>query len=110
MRSHRAAWELTHGPVPDGLFVLHRCDNPPCCNPAHLFLGTRGDNNRDARAKGRHVHGERVGTAKVTENEVILMRGLAAGGILQKDLALIFGLQKMQVSRIVRRERWAHVA
>jgi len=54
LRSSRVAWELTHGPIADGLFVLHRCDNRPCCNPAHLFLGTAGDNIRDCVAKGRH--------------------------------------------------------
>lgn len=58
--SHRAAWTLAHGPIPDGMWVLHRCDNPPCCNPAHLFLGTVKDNVRDMHAKGRWASPVRV--------------------------------------------------
>lgn len=51
--SHRFAWELTNGKIPDGMFVCHHCDNPPCCNPAHLFIGTPKDNAQDAMKKGR---------------------------------------------------------
>jgi hypothetical protein len=53
--AHRISWEIHVGPIPDGLRVLHRCDNPPCCNPEHLFLGTSHDNTQDALRKGRLI-------------------------------------------------------
>ena len=55
---HRVSWEMSNGPIPNGMFVLHRCDNPPCVRPDHLFLGTKGDNNRDRVAKGRSAGGQ----------------------------------------------------
>ena len=59
VQTHRLAYELTYGPIPDGLFVMHSCDNPPCCNPAHLAVGTNADNVHDSMRKGRARSGSR---------------------------------------------------
>ena len=56
VRTHRAAWEVTHGPIPDGMHVLHHCDTPACCNPAHLYLGKDAENVADKIARGRAVN------------------------------------------------------
>lgn len=69
--SHRLAWELTHGPIENGLHVLHRCDNAPCCNPAHLFLGTHQDNMADMNAKGRNGT---AGTTRVPQTAYRIRR------------------------------------
>lgn len=78
--AHRVAWQLAFGPIPDGMFVCHRCDNPPCCNPEHLFLGTNADNMRDMVAKGREQpHGRGQETCKrdhpLSGDNVYLYRG-----------------------------------
>ena len=76
LRAHRFAWMLTHGPIPDEMLVCHKCDNPPCCNPSHLFLGTHLDNQRDKKAKGRCATGERNGAHTYPERRP---RGLRQG-------------------------------
>jgi hypothetical protein len=74
VETHRAAWEVTHGPIPDGLFVLHRCDNPPCCDPEHLFLGTDADNTADKVAKGRQARGLALPHTKLSDAQVAEIR------------------------------------
>jgi predicted HTH domain antitoxin len=69
-RAHKVAWILTNGPIPNGLMVCHKCDNPPCCNPNHLFLGTQTENMQDALAKGRHGHGT-TGRGRIHTEEAI---------------------------------------
>lgn len=74
VRAHRYAYTLAKGPITPGLVVMHSCDNPGCINPSHLSLGSRGDNNRDAKAKGRNASGERHGHARLTRRQVDAIR------------------------------------
>jgi len=91
---HRVTWVLTYGPVPEGLLVCHHCDNPSCCNPYHLFLGTHADNMADAAEKGRT-------TRKLTNEEVLDIRQLyATGEWTQQDLADAFDVHRATISRI----------
>jgi hypothetical protein len=109
--THRIAWEITHGPIPDGLHVLHRCDVRRCVNPAHLFLGTESDNHRDKVRKGRQgaARGEKSRNAKLTDEIVREMRTRYAAGEHQTDLGRCFGVNSSVVSRAVRGETWRHV-
>lgn len=116
--AHRLSWILAHGMIPEGLWVLHRCDNPPCVNPAHLFVGTRQDNLDDMVAKRRHwahkgesiTKGERNGRAKLTDAQVREIRDrYAAGGVSQPQLGREFGVTHAIIGNVVRRESWVHV-
>ena len=106
--AHRVTFAIFHG-EPGDLFVCHTCDNRACCNPDHLFLGTPADNAADCKAKGRHSHGVVVGNSKLTEVEVLEIRRLVAGGMLQKDVAPHFNVSKETVNHIVNRRKWAHI-
>lgn len=108
---HRASWEIHFGPIPAGLDVLHRCDNPPCSRPDHLFLGTAADNMRDASVKNRTTKGERGHCAKLTAGQVLAIRTrYAAGGISHQALADAYGVARESVSELIRRETWKHLS
>lgn len=115
--SHRIAYLLRFGEVPAGMCVLHRCDNPACCNPDHLFLGTHADNIADKVAKGRQQRGEKAGGVKLTEQQVFdIKRTLApyAGrrvrrGIV-RDLAEKHGVCRAAITHIGKGQAWRSAA
>jgi hypothetical protein len=109
--AHRIAWVLGHGPIPVNHVICHRCDNPRCCRPSHLFLGTAADNAADRDSKGRDgfAHGEVNGQAVLRATDVRAIRDRHAAGDTQIAIARAFGVSKMTISLIVRRKRWAHV-
>jgi hypothetical protein len=112
--AHRVSWELHRGPIDGGLCVLHHCDNPPCVNPGHLFLGTIADNNADKTAKGRVRTGERPRgehhkRSKLTVSAVQEMRRRSNDGESQRSLARSFSVSQGNVSLVVNGAAWAHV-
>jgi hypothetical protein len=108
--AHRYSYQLHSGAIPSSMGVLHKCDNPPCVNPEHLFLGTQLDNGIDMIVKGRSTAGEKHASAKVTEAEVVEIRALYASGTFsQKALGKSFGLSQMSIGRIVNRKYWKHI-
>lgn len=138
-RAHRVAWLIMRGDDPRGLCVLHRCDNPPCCNPSHLFLGTTADNVADKCEKGRQPFGDRNGSrlhperlvrgelhpsrihpeclargesngmATLTTDDVRAIRSRRANGELLRVLADDYGVHHGTISAIARGKSWRHV-
>lgn len=103
LRSSRIAWELVRGAIPRGMWVLHECDNPPCCNPAHLFLGTRLDNIRDMWTKGRgkgSPPGERGWNAKLSNADVAAIKRALVAGERHWVIAARYGVSRVHVTRI----------
>lgn len=115
--AHRYAWTLTYGPIPDGLWVLHKCDNPPCFEPSHLFLGTVADNSADMAAKGRQwlqdpsrvVRGEARFNSILTEEKVLEIRRLREVGHTLKQIAAMYRVHLGTIWQIVNRKTWTHI-
>lgn len=110
--AHRVSWRLHFGPIPEGLDVCHHCDNPPCVNPRHLFVGTAEDNMEDARRKGRasmppHRRGVTASNVRLSEEDVLAIRERAARGESDTTLAEAFGVNRGTVYCIVKRRNWA---
>lgn len=113
VRSHRLAFRLAFGTFADrlGLQVLHKCDNPPCCNPQHLWAGTGRENQQDKVSKGRHApqHGSKNNHARLTEEQVRDVIARCERGQLQREVAAAYGISQPSVSKIVNRATWRHI-
>lgn len=106
--AHRFCWLIYFGKIPDGLFVLHHCDNRRCLNPKHLFLGTQKDNLKDMDLKGRRCRGEKHHNSKLSENQIYEIRKkYIPWKYTQKKLSEEYGVSHKAISLIVNRKRWA---
>lgn len=110
---HRFSWRIHFGEITPGMFVCHRCDNPACVRPNHLFLGTAAENNADRHKKGRsrfgNCSGEKNGRSVLTDSIVREIRRLAAAGIRQNDIAERFSISPPQIHYVVNRKTWKHI-
>ena len=127
IRAHRSAWRIIHDrPIPDGLIVMHNCDNPCCVNPDHLTLGTVAENNLDRDMKQRHVsvrgndhysrlrperlaRGSRHGSAKLDDDKVRFIRLCCFNGQSQAKMARRFSLTEAAISQLVKHQTWGHI-
>jgi len=107
-RASRVVWISVNGEIPKDLFILHRCDNRPCCNPNHLFLGTNMDNVIDMMQKGRNPQGDTHYKKKLLKEEVIEVRELAKQ-MKYKEISAIYGIGIKQVCAIVTHRAWVNV-
>lgn len=104
MTAHRVAWTYTYGEIPAGMHVLHRCDNPPCIRPDHLFLGTNADNARDRKEKGRTVNISKINAAQVRTVLEERMLGLSLSALARRH-----GISESQIQRICARKSWPNL-
>lgn len=110
--AHRVSWVLKKGRIPKGLWVLHRCDNPSCVRPTHLFLGTRSDNMRDCSHKQRIkiplLKGSRHPTSPFTCSQVEFVRTVVKEGFAQAEVARYFGVCPATINHIIKGRNWAN--
>lgn len=107
----RYSYEFFIGPIPNGLVVRHKCDNPPCFNPEHLMVGEPVDNVQDSIERGRRnqAKGSQCKHAKLTKKQVLKIRRMLADGSRDKEVANIYGMSRSAIGQIRRRETWNHI-
>lgn len=115
LKAHRVSYLIFIGDIPEGLCVCHRCDNPACVNPEHLFLATNQENTADRHSKARDAHGERQWKAKLTNAEVSEILSRYTPGINQANtgnavqLAAEYGISRATLGHLIRRKTWKHI-
>lgn len=107
-RAHRLSYEWRFGPLPSGAVICHRCDNPACVNPDHLFRGSQKDNMQDAKSKGRTTQGAKHGRARLTEELVQQIRTARQDGVTHREIAARFGISQGHTTNILNGKVWAH--
>lgn len=110
LKSHRISWFLTNGEIPAGMCVCHKCDNPACCNPNHLFLGTKKDNSQDMKAKNRMVlppvkAGEKHHNSKIPSSDLPYVR---SGVLTRRQFAKKYGVSYQTIYRIQKNQSRAN--
>ena len=105
--SHRISWQISNGKIPKGKYICHHCDNPPCVNPDHLFLGTNQDNVNDMKAKGRSPRGEQRPNSILSNAKIREIRSIQ--GMKHSEIASIYGVSATTIGLIIRRLKWNHV-
>ena len=105
-KAHRMLYEAHKGAIPKGMLVCHKCDEPSCVNPDHLFIGSQKENMEDCVAKGRIAKGSRQGNAKLTEDQVIEIRRMFAEGAKLREVAKLYNMSTQNASDIKTRNSW----
>lgn len=105
--AHRFSWKLHFGDIPKNMVVCHKCDNPPCVNPKHLFLGTDAENQRDKKLKGRAARGESNSKAKLRESDVREIRELISQGLSARQIAKRYGVLHAAILDIKSGKNWS---
>lgn len=108
--AHRLAYLLAHGELPSDKMVCHSCDNPACCNPAHLFLGSAKENSQDMVKKMRSPHGERQGHTRLSQREVQAIHRLnAMKRLTQREIGEAFGISQQTTNAIINKRNWKYI-
>lgn len=107
--AHRLAYMICVGEITKGYYVLHKCDNPPCINPEHLFLGTQTDNIKDRHLKGRDAVGETANKSKLTGESIVNIRKLLADGYSTREVSSLYNVDPNAIRCIGKRITWKHI-